>query len=207
MHFVSYYYDRDETKSIYYKTCSSKIKSQLESYGYNTSFNHINFFEQGLNTTYLKLNMIKPKYLLQKMEELDDSVVWIDADCYLTSRLEEFENLSSFDMGVCMRVQDATTPHAAILYFNNTDNSRHFLREWQSINEIKEKDDTYDCSEHCTLIDLFKETKIPLNVKEFTGIVYATDYENIKKVEPNSEIKLWIGISQGARDYERNRYQ
>ena len=207
MHFVSYYYDRDETKSTYYKTCAALVESQLHSYGYKTSFDYINFAEQGLNTTYLKLNMIKPKYLLQKMEKLNDSVVWIDADCYLKARLEEFENLQDFDIGCCIRHHDNKTPHAAILYFNNTDNSRQFLKDWQAVKEIKEKNDTYQCSEHCTLIDLLNETKIPLKIKEFRGIAHSGAYEISKRIPANTEIKLWIGISPDAWEYERTKTQ
>jgi hypothetical protein len=207
MHFVSYYYDRDETKSTYYKTCAARVESQLHSYGYKTSFDYINFAEQGLNTTYLKLNMIKPKYLLQKMQELNDSVVWIDADCYLKARLEEFENLQDFDIGCCIRHHDNKTPHAAILYFNNTDNAKQFLRDWQAINEIKEKDDTYHCSEHCTLIDLLNETKISLKIKEFRGIAHSGVYEIGQRIPVNTGIKLWIGISPDAWEYERIKSQ
>jgi hypothetical protein len=181
------------------------VQSELHSYGYETSFDYINFKQQGLNTTYLKLNMIKPKYLLQKMKELNDSVVWIDADCYLKARLEEFENLQDFDVAYCVRQHDNKTPHAAILYFNNTDNAKQFLRDWQAINEIKEKDDTYECSEHCTLIDVLNETKIPLRIKEFRGISYSGVYETGDRLPVNTGIKLWIGISPDAWEYERTK--
>lgn len=216
MHFVSYYYDRDETKSTYYKTCAACLESQLHSYGYKTSFNYINFAEQGLNTTYLKLNMIKPKYILQKMKELNDSVVWIDADCDMVSPITEFETLpDDFDLAYCVREHDGINPHAAVLYFNKTKNAINFLQEWENINNIKVKDPTYNCSEHCTLIDLLREnpsssirkTNIPLNIVSFKDIIRANYYgdNNILKLQASkykTPVKIWIGISPAAFEYD-----
>jgi hypothetical protein len=207
MHFISYYYDKNPSESTYYSTCAANLAKQLSSYGYEYSFDYINFDKEGLDSTYLKLNMIKPSFILKKIKELNDSVIWIDADCYLKARLEEFENLQDFDIGYCIRHHDNKTPHAAILYFNNTDNAKQFLRDWQAINEIKEKDDTYHCSEHCTLIDLLNETKIPLNIKEFRGIAHSGVYEIGQRIPVNTGIKLWIGISPDAWEYERTKNQ
>ena len=203
MIFVSYYYDKAPDKSTYYKDCALRVEQQLKQWNYKTNFDNINFDELGLNSSYLKLNMIKPTFLLDKLEEHQEAVIWIDADCIVNNRLEEFEQLTDdVDIAYCIRHHDNKTPHAAVLYFGNTDNSKKFLREWEAINKIKEKDETYDCSEHCTLIDQLNETKIPLNIIKFKNIAYSGAYEMGNRV---SGIKIWIGISPDAWEYERNK--
>lgn len=203
MIFVSYYYDRNPNKSTYYKDCSKLVQDQLCALNYKTDFENINFDELGLNSTYLKLNMIKPTFLLKKLEQHQEPVIWIDADCIIKERLDEFEAIpNDVDIAYCIRHHDNKTPHAAILYFGNTENSKNFLKEWEAVNKIKEKDQTYDCSEHCTLIDQLKETKIQLNIVEFRNIAYSGSYEMGNRV---AGIKIWIGISPDAWEYERNK--
>jgi hypothetical protein len=205
MIFVSYYYDRDPNKSTYYKDCSFQLKDQLNKWNYKTNFENINFDKLGLNSTYLKLNMIKPTFLLQKLNQYQESVIWIDADCIVKSKLNEFETIESdIDIAYCIRHHDNKTPHAAILYFGNTDNAKQFLKDWEAINKIKEKDDMYICSEHCTLIDLLKETKIPLKIKEFRDLAFSGAYEMGDRV---TQFKIWIGISPDAWEFERSKFK
>jgi hypothetical protein len=214
MHFVSYYYDKDPSKSNYYENCASELAKQLNSYGYKYSFNYINFDQQGLNSSYLKLNMIKPSFILQKMEELNDGIIWIDADCAVLSRIDEFETLNDdFDLAYSIREHDGINPHAALLYFNKTENSIKFLKEWESINKIKVNDPTYDCSEHCTLIDLLKEnpestvrkSSTPLRIVKFQNLAKTGDYRLSKFGNSMNGVKVWIGISPAAWEYERAR--
>lgn len=214
MHFVSYYYDKDPSVSTYYQDCAQQLAQQLESYGYKHSFDYINFDAQGLNSSYLKLNMIKPSFILKKMEELNDGIIWIDADCCLISRLTEFESLNDdFDLAYAIREHDGINPHAALLYFNKTENSVKFLKEWESINAIKVNDPTYDCSEHCTLIDLLKEnpestvrkSKLELSIKKFPGLAKTGDYRLFRFGNMMEDVKVWIGISPAAWQYERAR--
>lgn len=215
MHFICYYYDKDKTKSTYYTDCATRLKNQLESYGHKTSFDYINFKERGLNDSYSRLNMIKPQYVLEKMQELNDSVVWIDADCVVLQSLEEFEKLQNYDFAYCVRHHDNRTPHAAVLYFNNTESSKNFLNSWKLINEEKVKDDSYDCTEHCTLIDEWdklnqkeKDQGVQLlKQKEFRNMAYSGVYDYYKNIskQQNSSIKIWIGISPDAWEYERLR--
>jgi hypothetical protein len=205
MIYVSYYYDRDPTTSTYYSRCSDRLKEQLKLFNYKNDFQYIDFVKEGLNSSYLKLNMIKPSFLLQKLEEHNSPVIWIDADCIVKQRLHEFENIESdIDIAYCIRHHDNKTPHAAILYFGNTDNAKQFLKDWEAINKIKEKDDTYICSEHCTLIDLLQETKIPLKKREFRNIAYSGAYHIGDRV---SDFKIWIGISPDAWEFEKSKFK
>lgn len=215
MHFVSYYYDKNPLISTYYQDCAKQLENQLESYGYKHSFEYINFDELGLNSSYLKLNMIKPSFILKKIKEFNSGVIWIDADCCLISKITEFENLNNdFDLAYAIREHDGINPHAALLYFNNTETSIQFLKEWESINSIKVNDTTYDCSEHCTLIDLLKEnpestvrkSKLDLNIKKFNNLAKTGDYR-FARFANKSDTKVWIGISPLAWEYERTRNQ
>ncbi len=207
MHFISYYYDSDPTKSTYYKNCATVLKNQLEKYNYKTSFDNIDFKQKGLRSEYIKLNMIKPQYILEKMEQLNDSVVWIDADCVVKKRIEEFENLNEYDMAYAIREHDNITPHAALLYFNNTDRSKKFLNSWKAINDIKVKDDSYNCTEHCTLIDELKslqekektENTVLLKTIGFVNLARAGSYT---QCEHMTDVKVCIGISQLGWEHE-----
>jgi len=204
MHFVSYYYDKNPQESTYYTDCKNRLEQQLIQYNHKCSFDYIDFENQGLDTSYLKLNMIKPTYLLQKIDQLNDSVSWIDADCIVNGHIDEFENLDNeFDMAICIREHDNITPHAGLIYFNKTENSIKFLKEWESINNIKKNDESYKCSEHCTLIDLYNTTNIPLKIKKYTNLARSGDYG----MGRFSKTKVWIGISPAAWEYERARTQ
>jgi hypothetical protein len=200
MHFVCYYYDRNPEKSTYYKDCALKLENQLKEFGYNTSFDNINFKERGLNDTYLKLNMFKPRYILDKQNQLNDSVIWIDADCYINQKPEEFDNLNC-DIAYCIREHDGKTPHAAFLFFNNTEKSRKFLFNWELMNRAREKDHTYDCSEHCTLIESLEKADHNLRIIEFRDYARCGSYNR----HGLNKTKIWIGISPDAWDYERNK--
>jgi len=210
MYFISYYYDSNPKISTFYNDCAMKLQSQLHNYGYNTSFDNIDFKERGLPSEYSKLNFIKPQYILEKMEQLNDSVVWIDADCVVRKKLEEFENLHEYDMAYAIRHHDNITPHAELLYFNNTDRAKNFLRSWKAINDIKVKDELYECTEHCTLIDelnLLKEkekleNRVLLKTIGFEHLAYSGDYEQSNSV-PSA--KVWIGISPLGWEYERRK--
>jgi hypothetical protein len=205
MIYVSYYYDRDPAVSTYYSVCSKKLKEQLDLYNCKNDFQYIDFVKEGLNSTYLKLNMIKPSFLLQKLEQHNTPVVWIDADCILKEKLYEFETIESdIDIAYCIRHHDNKTPHAAILYFGNTDNAKQFLKDWEAINKIKEKDDSYICSEHCTLIDLLEKTKIPLKKKEFKNLAHSGVYDMGNRIIGP---KIWIGISPDAWEFEKSKFK
>lgn len=203
MHFVSYYYDKNPEESTYYTDCKTRLEKQLAYYGYKYSFENIDFDGLGLDSSYLKLNMIKPSFLLKKIKELNDSVIWIDADCVIKQKLSEFENLDEeYDIAVCIRHHDGITPHAGFIYFNNTKNSIEFLKEWETVNEIKGKDPTYLCSEHCTLIDLYQSTNIPLRKKELVNYAGSGAYHMANIIH---QYKIWIGISPAAWEYEKTR--
>jgi len=203
MHFVSYYYDKDETKSTYYKDCYLRLKNQLDHYNYKQSVDNINFDQSGLDSRYHRLNMIKPRFLLDKINQLNDAVVWIDADCLVNDRLTELES-ADCDIGFFIRHHDNQTPHAAIIYFNNTPNSKQFLLEWERICDIKKNDPTYDCTEHCILVDLFKTIDPKIKIEKYYGVAGSGPYElgNLPTIKRH---KIWVGISPEAYEYERNK--
>lgn len=205
MHFVSYYYDKDETKSTYYKDCYHRLKGQLDQYSYKQSVDNINFDKQGLDSRYHRLNMIKPEFLLQKMEQLNDAVVWIDADCIVNHRLTELEN-ADCDIGFFIRHHDNRTPHAAIIYFNNTEKSKQFLLKWKEICDIKKNDPTYDCTEHCILVDLFNVIDPTIKLEKYYNIAASGDY-NLGLHPQLKKFKVWVGISPEAYEYEKNKVE
>ena len=147
--------------------------------------------------------MIKPRFLLDKIEKLNDSVVWIDADCIVNHRLTELES-ANCDIGFFIRHHDNTTPHAAIIYFNNTPKAKEFLLKWESICDIKKNDPTYDCTEHCILVDLFKELDHTTKIEKYYNITGSGDY-GVGKLSQMKHMKVWVGISPEAYEYEKNK--
>lgn len=192
MKFVSYYYDKDPNKSTFYLDCNNKLKHNLNKFGYILDSENIDFSKMNLEA-YDKLNLYKPEFILRKLEEHKEPVVWIDADTTVHTKLEEIET-EEYDIIFAIREHDNKTPHAAIIGFNNTEKSKQFLLLWKKLCDEKKDDYQWKCTEHCLLVDLFKTLdssyKI-LNLLNFASIGNRT--------------KVNIGISPAGWEYERSK--
>jgi hypothetical protein len=191
MRFISYYYDKDPNKSTFYKDCYVNLEKQITSFGQNIHSENINFREMNIDA-YDKLNLYKPTYILQKLEQFKEPVVWIDADTTVNSKVTEFENINC-DIGFAIREHDNKTPHAALIYFGYTDNSINFLCEWEKLC-IEKMNVVWDCTEHCILVDLFNNLDHTYNISKFYGLASVRHQTKVK-----------IGISPAGWEYERNK--
>ena len=191
--FISYYYDKNPLQSKFYKECSLNLEKQLNYFGYKLISDNINFASMGIEA-YDKLNLYKPTFILNKIKELNSSVVWIDADAQIFDSLTEFDGIDdACDIGFATREHDNTTPHASFIYFNNTQGSINFLKLWET--QCKEKYHIpYDCTEHCILVELFKEIDPPIRVYNFLNLASISN-----------KTKIRIGISPAGWEYERNK--
>jgi hypothetical protein len=191
MNYITYYYDKDITKSTFYFDCYQKLKTQLEFYSDTLIGENINFSEMSLDA-YDKLNLYKPTYILKKIYELNTPVIWIDADTTINSKIIEFKDISC-DIGFAIREHDNRTPHAAIIYFSNTKKSIDFLLEWEKLCNEK-KYVPWNCTEHCLLVDLFNQNSSNASMCKFY---------NLASIGRNTKIS--IGISPAGWEYERNK--
>lgn len=200
MKFISFWYDCNPQKSKYYETCYLNLKNQLDFLGYEYSIDNI----QIENPNYKNITFHKPFFIEQKIKELNDSVVWIDIDCLFIQRVDELKNLTC-DIGFFMRDKrydtgkwyyEIGTPHAAVMFFNNTEQSLNFLRPWKDMCEKAKLDLTIKETEHAYLIDYYRnEDLTKFNICKFE------DYCTSSTIGAES-YKIYVGISQGGVNYQ-----
>jgi hypothetical protein len=191
MKFITYYYDKDPKKSNFYEQCFVKLKHNLENFNHVLIGDNIDFSKINLDA-YDKLNLYKPTFILEKIKQLKEPVIWIDADTTVFAEITEF-NDSPCDIGFAIREHDCKTPHAAFIYFSNTSKSIEFLKKWEELCEDK-KYKPWDCTEHCLLIDLFNN---------LDNTYCICEYQNLASINNNTKVK--IGISPAGWEYERNK--
>jgi len=186
--FISFFSDRGT--SNYYVRCASKLSSRLDQLG---ATHHI---ERLVSRDNYMLNcLMKPEYILNMIINLDEPVIWIDIDCVVNSLPEQFSDLDC-DVALCLREHDGKTPHSALIYFNNTEKSITFLREWISRCRSKESAASvgeYTLGDHEQLILTFNENNAGANIVTFSP------HQNVCTVmHPASNVN--IGLSGGEDD-------
>jgi hypothetical protein len=192
MKFITYYYDKNPNESCFYKNCYLNLKNQIEKFNYFIDGENIDFSKMHIQA-YDKLNLYKPTFILNKLEKYNEPVIWIDADASVIEKPIEFEKLNC-DIGFCIREHDMKTPHAAVIYFSNTEKSKEFLRDWET--RCKEKMFVeWNCTEHCILVDLFNTIDNNINI---------TKLYNFASINQNTKIK--IGISPAGWEYEQSKF-
>lgn len=190
--FLTYYYDYDDSE--YYKSCADKLKCQIESLG-----GKLIIKTPILTNSYNANCLQKPKIILESLEELKSSFIWIDADCTVHRLPEEFEVFRDNDIGFVIRNHDFATPHSAIIYFNYNSNVLEFVNSWldkcnlQFQNALDQK---YDAGDHCLLINTFKEMKLNYG---FASPKFAST--NLQ------DSMITIGISPGGWGVEARKHK
>jgi hypothetical protein len=188
--FVTYYYDIDDTN--YYEKKSENLKNSLNSLGaelktYNPEF------ENNYNINCLR----KPEVIIQAIDELNEDIIWIDADCYIQNLPIEMDNQEE-DIGIVIRNHDMETPHVALIYFKNNKKTKSFLDDWNKkcVSKIKEvKEGKYDGGDHDPFIDTFKD-RTDVSYKLYSPMVASTNI-------PTSSVL--IGISPGGLGVEQRK--
>lgn len=191
MKIISYYYDKNPSISTFYKDRVSVLSEQLKLFGHELNAEHIDFKKLNLEQ-WDKLTLFKPVFILEKLLQYKEPVLWLDADASVRGKITEFDNVNC-DMGFAIREHDNLTPHAAVLYFAYTAKSIEFLEKWKRLCEEKMYIN-WDCTEHCILVDLFNSLDNSYSVCKFY---------NFATVSLNTKIK--IGISPSGWEYERNK--
>ena len=186
--FLTFYYDYDDSK--YYESCANRLKNQIESSGGTLIIK-----QPRLSESYLLNCLEKPKIILNTLQEIKKSLIWIDADCIINTLPVEFDNLNAHDIGFVIRNHDYKTPHSALIYFNYNEKVLQFIKLWieKCDNEkLNVLNGTYKCGDHCKLIDLYNE------IKDIDYALLSPKYAstNIK------ESMILIGISPGGFNLE-----
>lgn len=159
--FVTFY--ADLPNRFYYQTCCMRLKQQFE-------LLNLPFYYEKKETkqNYLQNCLMKPQYILDCLNKLNTDIFWIDADSNIVHFPEELTTFinqpSTYDLGFVIK-KDKSVPESALIYFNNTDNSKKFIQEWIDRSNIAAQ--TEEELDHPLLMDMFLEKKNELNYKSF----------------------------------------
>lgn len=187
--FFTFYYDYDDSK--YYETCAFNLKNQIEDAG-----GKLKLKQQPLTESYLLNCLEKPKLILNELIESRSALIWIDSDCFIRKLPTQLDELYKYDVGFVIRNHDYKTPHAALIYFNYTENSLKFVNEWVLKCESEKQNTlngTYKCGDHCKLIETYNEMHY-INYAFLSPLVASTNLTNSM---------VQIGISPGGIAVEK----
>lgn len=184
MKFISFWYDKPN--SNYYKTASERLKKQMQKLNYDFAFEELTFNDN----SYEHITLHKPTFILNKLQELNDSVCWIDIDCQILHPID----LSIFDADICLGRRDPQkiAPHASVIYANTKNETKEFLNAWKNKCDQYKNDPLYEGGDHSQLILTYQNYDLSkLNIKQIDALC---------STGINSYIN--IGISPGGREAE-----
>lgn len=108
----------------------------------------------------------KPQFILDVLGELDAPIVWVDIDTVIHYPLDMFDTFGQFDIVAASSNHTISGTKASPLYFNNTEESKYFLRCWieNTKKVIDEKEAFFDHEVLFPLLGEFstKESRIKI---------------------------------------------
>jgi hypothetical protein len=133
---------------------------------------------------------------LEKIQQLNTPVVWMDIDCHIRKYPHDFID-NNFDICAAIREIRPTEiiPESCFIYFNNTQQSITFINDWIAAAEKAIRD-----LDHLILIDLYNHYKKhkQIKIKE-----YDWSYASPKNL-PNVKILMGNSVSMDKRHIEFN---
>ena len=85
---ISYYCDVDESK--YYEKSYHRLKEKLDEYEYDYHIEHLDSLG-----SYRENCRRKVGFLLEKLDQFDEDIMWLDIDTILLNRMSEVETLDT----------------------------------------------------------------------------------------------------------------
>lgn len=120
--FITYY--SDLSPSTFYKDSAISLESKIKELGGRL------YSEQLPSLGSYAMNCLrKPKFILDCLNKFKEPLIWIDADSKINELPIELDNLEE-DIA-CVEKSNGC-PESALIYFNNTDNSKQFIIEWMN---------------------------------------------------------------------------
>ena len=188
--FITYFYDYSDSK--FYENAANNLKQQIQNLG-----GELLVYNPQLSESYNINCLQKPRFILNKLNELKYDFIWIDADCYVNRLPIELNNIKE-DIGLIRRTQNLETPHSAVMYFKYNDKTLSFVQEWaekceKEISNVKQG--LYDGGDHCKLIETFNNRK---------DLLYGFFSPNVCS-STHQESDILIGISPGGWGVETRK--
>lgn len=184
MKFISFWFDKPGTQ--YYHDAYLRLKTQMDYFGFSYDFENIKFSKK----TYEQICLHKPTFILDRLSKIDDSVCWIDIDCQFVQRFNP--DIFTGDMCLGKRDTEELAPHSAIVYCNNTPNTKQFIQLWKNRCDSVKDDITYAGGDHSQLILTFQNNPI--------SDMSINQIDNLCSTYTNALIH--IGISDGGKEAE-----
>jgi|TARA_Y100000034_G_scaffold136704_1_gene215044 hypothetical protein len=123
---ISFYSDIEET--TYYSEHASRIIKECEELEIPYDIQK----KESLGSYQLNC-LSKPQYILDKMEELNCPVLWMDIDSKIHKPLDIYDDFDeSVDVIVATANGRLSGMKASPLYFGNTEKSKEFIKAWIS---------------------------------------------------------------------------
>jgi len=169
---ISYYCDIDDSK--YYEKSYNRLKNKLDEYGYDY---HIEELES--LGSYRENCRRKPQYILDKMSQFDEDILWLDIDTILLNRMSELELMDiDVDLLFASSVPELIGIKASPIFFKNNQRAKEFLKHWKNLIDIS-RDNEQECFDHEVLFQVVIDKKGHCNVGAL-GYNYCTwpGYEN-----------------------------
>lgn len=120
--FITYY--SDLPPNTFYKDCAVNLQSTIKELG-----GRIHIEELPNLGSYASNCLRKPKFILDCLNKFKEPLIWIDADSKINQLPIELDNLEE-DIACVEKANGC--PESALIYFNNTDNSKEFITEWMN---------------------------------------------------------------------------
>ena len=189
---ISYYTDVDLLKSTYYRDNYLRLKDELEKH--NILYSIDNLISKN---DYMENCLRKPRFILEKIQQLNTPVLWMDIDCHIQEFPHDFID-NEYDICVSVRERRQNgeiIPESCFIYFNNTPSSISFIKDFVNHSEKATRD-----LDHLILIDLYNyyiKTE-NIKIKEFDW-----HYASPKHL-PMVKIVMGNSISADKRQIEYN---
>ena len=124
---ISYYCDVDDSK--YYEKAYHRLKAKLDEYGYDYHIEQLDSLG-----SYRENCRRKAQFLIDKINQFDSNILWLDIDTILMNRMVEIETLGGdADVVFAAAVPELAYIKASPILFTNNENSRKFLEHWKSL--------------------------------------------------------------------------
>lgn len=163
--FITFYSDPD--CSSYYRDGYNKLKQSCISLGIALIGENLPF-----NKEYKNMCLYKPTFILNKLLELKQNIIWIDADTTLKKSPTQFEDDESDLIGASHRT-GIENIKASPLFFKYTDVIIDLLVKWKDICDYKIKNNLHDLDH-----DILKREIIPIFKNKLKYKILNNEYCN-----------------------------
>jgi len=189
MKIISFWQDTDDSR--YYEKSAARLETQLQNYGFEYVIEH----RPDAGDNYLDITKFKPTFIKEKLRQLKEPVVYIDADCTIRT----FFKIIS-DVDVPRYLVNEQTLYGNALYFPPKPVSTRILNAW-----IKQCSD-WPGGDHSALAAIFPKFKAEMKPFGSSSFVLNGNSRTQSKLAAEAALKAagWdksnpLAVSRAAK--------